>query len=239
MSEIRCSIECREDATRHGPGRLVGRILTYGERALDRPEVFEAGALTWPSDGVVLNRQHARGAPIMRIVPKQVGNELTIDQPLPDTTAGRDAATEIRDGLLRGLSVSFQSARQSFAGGVRRIQSATMTAIGLVDDPSYDAPVEVPAARPQQPVSTGMAVMSAAVLRVALGADEALQGRIDSIYAACCARIKRYAARAPIAVRNEALIVYAAWIYQRGRNRDPSSRPMARDCPSTSRGRSC
>ena len=143
MSEIRCSIECREDATRHGPGRLVGRILTYGERALDRPEVFEAGALTWPSDGVVLNRQHARGAPIMRIVPKQVGNELTIDQPLPDTTAGRDAATEIRDGLLRGLSVSFQSARQSFAGGVRRIQSATMTAIGLVDDPSYDAPVEV------------------------------------------------------------------------------------------------
>ena len=143
MSEIRCSIECREDATRRGPGRLVGRILTYGERALDRPEVFEAGALTWPSDGVVLNRQHARGAPIMRIVPKQVGNELTIDQQIPDTTAGRDAATEIRGGLLRGLSVSFQSARQSFAGGVRRIQSATMTAIGLVDDPSYDAPVEV------------------------------------------------------------------------------------------------
>ena len=44
---------------------------------------------------------------------------------------------------MRGLSVSFQAGKQSFAGGVRRIQSAVMTAVGLVDDPSYDAPVEV------------------------------------------------------------------------------------------------
>ena len=65
------------------------------------------------------------------------------DQALPDTVAGRDTAAEIRSGLMRGLSVSFQAARQSFAGGVRRIQSATMTAVAVVDDPSYDAPVEV------------------------------------------------------------------------------------------------
>ena len=141
--EIRCSIECREDETRRGPGRLVGRILTYGERATDRPELFERGALTWPADGVVLNRQHARGAPIMRVLPTQVGDELRIDQALPDTIAGRDAATEIRGGLMRGLSVSFQAGKQSFAGGVRRISSAAMTAVGLVDSPSYNAPVEV------------------------------------------------------------------------------------------------
>ena len=42
--EIRCAIECRADETRQSPGRLVGRILRYGERALDRPELFEAGA---------------------------------------------------------------------------------------------------------------------------------------------------------------------------------------------------
>ena len=146
-NEIRCSIECREDATRTGPGRIVGRILTYGERASDRAELFERGALSWPDDGVILNRQHARGAPIMRVLPTLVGDELRIDQLLPDTAAGRDAATEIRSGLMRGLSVSFQAARQSFLGGVRRIQSATMTAVGLVDDPSYDAPVEVRARR--------------------------------------------------------------------------------------------
>ena len=141
--EIRCSIECREDETRRGPGRLVGRILTYGERATDRPELFERGALSWPADGVVLNRQHARHAPIMRVLPTLVGDELRIDQIIPDTSAGRDAALEIRSGLMRGLSVSFQAARQAFVGGVRRISQASMTAVGLVDDPSYDAPVEV------------------------------------------------------------------------------------------------
>ena len=141
--EIRCAVLCEEDRTRSGPGRIVGRILTYGARATDRPELFERGALTWPADGVVLNRQHARGAPIMRVLPTLVGDELRIDQALPDTTAGRDAATEIRSGLLRGLSVSFAAGRQSFVGGLRRIQAATMTAVGLVDDPSYDAPVEI------------------------------------------------------------------------------------------------
>ena len=143
MNEIRCSIECREDDTRQGPGRLVGRILTYGERALDRSELFEPGALTWPTDGVVLNRQHARRAPIMRVIPTLVGDELRIDQALPDTTAGRDAAQEIRSGLMTGLSVSFTASRQSFTAGVRRIAAATMTAVGLVDLPSYDAPVEI------------------------------------------------------------------------------------------------
>ena len=147
MNEIRCAIECREDETRRGPGRLVGRILTYGERARDRAELFERGALSWPDDGVVLNRQHERGKPIMRIVPTVDGDELRINQPLPDTAAGRDAAEEVRAGLLTGLSVSFQAKRQAFAGGVRRIQSAAMTAVSLVDSPSYDAPVEVRARR--------------------------------------------------------------------------------------------
>lgn len=142
--EIRFSIECRQDETRQSPGRLVGRILKYGERALDRAELFENGALSWPSDGVVLNRQHERGAPIMRVIPElREGGELILDQALPDSAAGRDAASEIRSGLMRGLSVSFQAKRQNFTGGVRRIESAIMTRIGLVDSPSYDAPVEV------------------------------------------------------------------------------------------------
>ena len=141
--EIRCAIEYREDDTRQGPGRLVGTVLTYGQRAKDRAEVFEKDSLSWPADGVVLNRQHARGAPIMRVIPEVRGEAIVIDQVLPDTTAGRDAAAEIRQGLMRGLSVSFQAARQEHRAGVRRIQAAAMTAVGLVDSPSYDAPVEV------------------------------------------------------------------------------------------------
>ena len=56
------------------PGRLMGTVLTYGERASDRAEIFETGALTWPADGVVLNRQHERGAPIMRVTPEVRGD---------------------------------------------------------------------------------------------------------------------------------------------------------------------
>ena len=141
--EIRCAVEFREDDTRQSPGRLVGTILTYGQRAKDRPELFVSGALTWPADGVVLNRQHARGAPIMRVIPELRGDALVIDQPLPDTTAGRDAAAEVRQGLMTGLSVSFQAGREEHRAGVRRIHAAAMTAVGLVDNPSYDAPVEV------------------------------------------------------------------------------------------------
>ena len=62
-------------------------------------------------------------------------------------------------------------------------------------------------------------MISAVELREALGADAALQERIDSIHAAACARVKRYARGAPVDVRNEAVILYAAWIYQSGAQR--------------------
>ena len=135
--EIRCSVELRADETRQSPGRLFGTLLTYGERAGDRAELFEPGALSWPADGVVLRRQHVRAAPIMRVVPELHGSVLIIDAPLPDTAAGRDTATEIRDGLFRGLSVEFRAARERMAGGVRRIQAAELRGAGLVDSPSY------------------------------------------------------------------------------------------------------
>ena len=49
-----------------------------------------------------------------------------------------------------------------------------------------------------------------------MGADATLQGRIDSIHAACSARILRFTPGAPEAVATEALVLYAAWIYQIG-----------------------
>ena len=127
----------RSGRARAPPGHIVGTILTYGERARDRAELFEPGALTWPDEGIVLNRQHGRDAPIMRIVPEVRGSVVMVDAPLPDTAAGRDAATEIRAKLFRGLSVEFQAIRQSYVAGVRRIQEAILGGVGLVDSPSY------------------------------------------------------------------------------------------------------
>ena len=135
--ELRCSVELREDVSRTSPGRLVGTLLTYGERAADRPELFEAGSLAWPSNGIVVRRQHQRGEPIMRVIPELRGAQVVLDQPLPDTQAGRDAASEIRGGLFGGLSVEFRATRQHYAGGVRHIAGALLTGAGLVDSPSY------------------------------------------------------------------------------------------------------
>ena len=53
-----------DDPSRDSPGRLVGTLLVYEERARDRPEVFSRGALTWPKEGIVINEQHNRQAPI-------------------------------------------------------------------------------------------------------------------------------------------------------------------------------
>lgn len=137
VDEIRASIEVVESRERRGPGRLSGVLLTYNETAHDRPEVFARGALTWPAGGVPLRRQHRRDAPIMLVEPRADGDRLLIDAELPDTTAGRDAAAEVRSGLLPALSVEFRSSRQRYDGGLRRILAAELRGAGLVDSPSY------------------------------------------------------------------------------------------------------
>ena len=139
MTEIRCAVELRADASRLTPGRLYGVLMAEGTPAGDRPEVFAAGSLVWPSNGVVLNLQHDRKQPIVRVTPERRGADVVIDAPLPDTTAGRDAATMIKNGTLRGLSVEFRSESEGRAAGRRELRRARLLAAGLVDDPSYPA----------------------------------------------------------------------------------------------------
>ena len=137
MDEIRCSIELRADGTLSSPGRLTGTLLRFGEKASDRAELFEPDSLEWPDEGVVLRRMHNRGEPIARVTPEIRDGAVVVDVALPDTSAGRSAAVEVRSGLLTGLSVEFRARRQRYAGGVRRIADALLTGAGLVDSPSY------------------------------------------------------------------------------------------------------
>ena len=129
-NEIRCSIEYRADDSRESVGRLVGTLLVYGERSGDRPEVFAPDSLTFAGGGLVLNRQHERKSPIMRFTPELRGRELVIDAKLPNTSAGRDAAAEVKSGLLRGLSIEFISKREENRGGIRTILAASFAALG-------------------------------------------------------------------------------------------------------------
>ena len=134
--EIRCSIEIREVEGK--PARLVGTLMPYGERAKDRPEIFERGSLSWPSDGVVLRRQHNRQQPILRFTPVEVDGRVMVDAEIPSTAAGADCAAEVRSGLLVGLSVEFRAVSQTIVGGCRRITAAVLTGAGLVDSGSYE-----------------------------------------------------------------------------------------------------
>lgn len=139
MDEIRFAVECRADDARQSPGRIVGTLMQYETRAGDRPEMFAAGSLSWPDGGIILNEQHNRQAPIMRFRPELRGGALVIDAALPDTARGRDAATSIRNGLFRGLSVEFRATSEGVRNGVRLIRAARLAGAALVDDPSYPA----------------------------------------------------------------------------------------------------
>ena len=143
MREIRCAIELRADDSRQSPGRITGTLLTYGQRASDRPEVFADGALRWDEGGVVLNEQHNRQAPIMRFTPTVDGREVRIDAALPDTSRGRDTATMIRNGTMTGLSIEFRATDEGMAGSVREVRAATLMGAAVVDSPSYEGALEV------------------------------------------------------------------------------------------------
>ena len=139
MDEFRCAITIEDRA--EGEPRLTGTLLAYGERAADRPERFERGSLSWPDGGVVLNRMHQRGAPILRFTPVEKEGVLVIDEPIPSTVAGADALSEIRSGLLTGLSVEFKAIKEAFVNGIRIITKGNLLAAGLVDTPAYSGSV--------------------------------------------------------------------------------------------------
>ena len=139
MRELRCSIELRADDSRLSPGRISGAIMVYGATARSRQERFADGALTWPADGIILNEQHNRQAPIMRFVPILEGREVRIEEALPDTQRGRDAATGMRSTppLYKGLSVEFVAEDEGFQGGLRIVKRARLVAAALVDSGDY------------------------------------------------------------------------------------------------------
>ena len=135
------AIEYAEDPTRESAGRLTGVLVTYGERAKDRPDVYEQGALTWPTagGGIVLNEMHDRKQPLKRFTPYLDGAALRVDFPLPPTQRGRDAAYMVRDGTYTGLSmeVARDSIVATYRDGIRHISRGRLVAAALVDDSAF------------------------------------------------------------------------------------------------------
>ena len=134
---IDVEIRFKEDESRQSPGILTGTLMTYETRASDRPEIFEQDALEWADDGIVVFEMHNPHAPIVRVIPFLEGRALKINAPFPNTTRGRDAATNLREGVLKGLSVEFKAVRQSYRSGVRSISKAMLKGAALVIEPAY------------------------------------------------------------------------------------------------------
>ena len=139
MDNLLVEIRYAVDDTRESAGRIVGTLLTYGESARDRAERFIDDALLWDDAGIVLNEQHNREAGFARAHPYVEGRAVKIDAKVPNTQRGRDAITNIREGVYTGLSIEFErssvEARQ--VGGVREIRRARLMAAALVDTASY------------------------------------------------------------------------------------------------------
>ena len=151
MENLLIPIEYRADESNASPGMLTGVVMVYETRARDRPELFEANALYWDDDGIVIRELHPKpGEPevpaIMRAMPYLEGRELRISAPLPNNTRGRDVAESMKGPLplYGGLSVEFRAERQTRQGGIRRISKAHLSGAALVLKGAYaDALVEV------------------------------------------------------------------------------------------------
>ena len=86
--------------------------------------MFGTGSLAWPDGGIMLREMHNRQAPIVRFLPETVGAEVRVAIALPDTQRGRDAATGVRNGTYRGLSVEFQAKHETRRAGLRYVTAA-------------------------------------------------------------------------------------------------------------------
>ena len=138
MEHLLIPLEFRQDESRDSPGLLSGILMTYGEPANDRREMFDMDAFHWRSNGITIREQHDRNAGILRVVPYVEGRQLMIAAPLPNTSRGRDAAVNLTgpNPLWSGLSVEFQS-EQETRRNLRVITRAFLDGAGLVDRAAY------------------------------------------------------------------------------------------------------
>ena len=106
---------------------------------------------------IVANVQHDRRVALARNIPngglrfQDSESELRVSLELPPTTAGRDAGILVQRKVLRGFSVEMIGVRDSWEGENRTIEKATLSGIGLVDDPTGYAEADMQIAMRSKP----------------------------------------------------------------------------------------
>ena len=153
-----CPLEYRADA-----GRVEGTAIRYGSTANIAgvfKERFTPGAFGNVSGlDVIVRLQHERSRPIGRtqgggLELSDSPEELAAALALPHTRDGEDAAELLRLRILRGWSVEFRAKRERFENGVRIVDEADLSGLGLVDRPAYGDSLAKIAKRFEQPTAT-------------------------------------------------------------------------------------
>ena len=127
------------------PGVITGIVANYGTPAtIDRfTEIIEPGAFAPLSDNIRMNVQHMRDRPLARNIAGggltlvDSDDELRVSLELPDTTDGRDTRIMLDRKVYTGFSVEMRVTKDIWTGTERRVQSAELRAIGLVDMPAH------------------------------------------------------------------------------------------------------
>jgi len=115
--------------------------MTYGEVSPSHRERFAPGSIRM-AEAVHLDLFHdveraVAWMPGGGLELRQDDKALTMTAKLPPIPAADRALKEIRTGRTTGLSVEFQAVRESLDNGIRVIEQAILSGIGIVKAPSY------------------------------------------------------------------------------------------------------
>ena len=132
--------------TEDGQTVVEGTVIRYGDVADIGgwfTEEFRAGWVENASDLMIVNRMHNRSQPLatneLGLTLKDSTERMTAEVTMPDTTYGRDAATEVDLGLLRGMSLEFlvSTDEYDYKKDHRVVVKGRMFGFGIVDRAAY------------------------------------------------------------------------------------------------------
>ena len=119
---------------------LIGTAIRYGDMSPGHRERFQAGAFAPLPASLSLNLQHDEAREIANtrggLVVQDSAVELSLRAELREGSAELNL---VRRKALNGLSVEFTALQESRDNGIRVIERAELSGIGLVDMPSYPA----------------------------------------------------------------------------------------------------
>ena len=122
--------------------KLSGTVMRYGDISASHRERFEPGSLRI-AESVHLDLHHDPERAIAwhpggGLTLANSRDMLTMRAELPPIPAADKAIAEIKAGRANGLSVEFRAVKESRIDGIRVIEDAILSGIGIVKSPSYD-----------------------------------------------------------------------------------------------------